>query len=50
MHAVSHMLELAELGYRVVLAGSNVILYTFEDGVISIVHVFHQRQDYAHLV
>jgi plasmid stabilization system protein ParE len=50
MHAVSRMPELAELGYRVMLAGSYVILYTFEEDVIFIAHVFHQRQDYAHLV
>ena len=50
MHAVSRMPELAKLGYRVMLAGSYVVLYTFEDGTVFIAHVFHQRQDYARLV
>ena len=50
MRAASCMPELAELGYRVMLAGSYVILYTFEEDAIFIAHVFRQRQDYAHLV
>lgn len=50
MHAVSRMPELAELGYRVMLAGNYVLLYTFEGDTIFIAHVFHQRQDYARLV
>lgn len=50
MHAMSRMPELAELGYRVMLAGSYVLLYTFEEGTVFIAHVLHQRQDYARLV
>lgn len=50
MHAVSRMTELAELGYRVMLVGSYVLLYTFKEDTIFIAHVFHQRQDYARLV
>ena len=44
------MPELAEKGYRVALVGSYVLLYTFESETVYIAHVFHQRQDYAHLV
>ena len=50
MHAVSRMSELAGLGYRVMFAGSYVLLYTIEDDVLFIAHVFHQRQDYTHLI
>ena len=50
LHAVSRMPELAEKGYRVALVGSYVLLYTFESETVYIAHVFHQRQDYAHLV
>jgi len=42
--------ELAEKGYRAVLLGSYIMLYTFEDETVYIAHIFHQRQDYAQLV
>lgn len=50
MHALSRIPELAEKGYRAALFGSYVMLYTLSDDVVYIEHVFHQRQDYAHLV
>ena len=50
MHALSRMPELAERGYRAALFGSYVMLYTFSDDTVYIEHVFHQCQDYAHLV
>ncbi|MDO4891455.1 MAG: type II toxin-antitoxin system RelE/ParE family toxin [Coriobacteriaceae bacterium] len=50
MHAISRMPELAEKGYRAVLLGSYIMLYTFEDETVYIAHIFHQRQDYAQLV
>lgn len=50
MHALSRMPELAEKGYRAALFGSYVMLYTLSDDTVYVEHVFHQRQDYAHLV
>lgn len=50
MHALSRMPELAEKGYRAALFGSYVMLYTLSEDTVCIEHVFHQRQDYAHLV
>lgn len=50
MHAVSRIPQLAEKGYRVVLIGSYALLYLFENETVFVAHVFHQRQDYAHLV
>lgn len=50
MHAVSRMPQLAQKGYRVALAGSYALLYTYEGETIYIAHIFHQRQDYGHLV
>ncbi len=48
--AVSKMPELATKGYRVAFINRYVMLYTIRDDDIFIVHLFHQRQDYARLV
>ena len=48
--AISRMPELAEKGFRTVLVGGYVMLYQFDGEVVYIAHIFHQRQNYAHLV
>ena len=50
IHALSRVPEVADKGYRVVLVGSYVMLYRFENNTVYIAHIFNQRQDYASLV
>ena len=47
---LSHIQELAELGYHACRVNSYALLYYYEDDSLVIAHVFHQRQDYARLV
>jgi plasmid stabilization system protein ParE len=42
--------HLAKLGYRKLLINNYVALYTYANGVVTIAHIFHSRQDYAKLV
>lgn len=39
-----------QLGYRVALVKNYVLLYRLQEETIYIMHIFHQSQDYAHLV
>ena len=50
MHPLSHIPELAVRGYRSALVGRYLFLYTFDGQTVTIVHLFHQSQDYASLV
>lgn len=50
MRPLSHLPELAELGYRSAPVGNYLFLYRVTDDEIVIAHVFHQSQDYARLV
>ena len=50
IHNLSRVLEVADRGYRTALFGNYIMLYRFEDDVVYIAHIFHQRQDYARLV
>ncbi len=50
IYALSRIGDLAAKGYRVAFFGSYAMLYRFEKDTVYIAHVFHQRQDYAHLV
>ncbi len=50
IRALSHMPELASLGYRAMPVNKYVALYRFDGEKIVIAHIFHQTQDYAHLV
>lgn len=50
LFCVSHLPELASLGYRTFFVKNYVVLYVVRDDCIYISHVFHQRQDYARLV
>lgn len=44
------MPELAMLGYQTIHVKNYVALFFVEDGVLMVVHVFHQRQNYARFV
>ncbi len=50
MHPLSHLPELAALGYRPIHVKRYVALYRIADDKIVIAHIFHQTQDYARLV
>ena len=50
IRSLSHLPELAALGYRSFPIKKYVALYKFEHGTVYIVHVFHQSQNYARLV
>lgn len=50
MHALSRMPELAAMGYRAMLVNTYVALYRFDGEKVVVAHMFHQTQDYAHLV
>ena len=50
MRSLSHLPELAALGYRSVCVGNYVILYKVMEDMVYVAHIFHQRQDYARLV
>lgn len=47
---LSHIQELADLGYHTCRVNSYALLYYYEDDAVVIAHIFHQRQDYARLV
>lgn len=47
---LSHIRELAARNYRSFPVNNYVCLYKFERETIYIAHVFHQSQDYAHLI
>lgn len=49
-YGLSHIPELAELGYHSCRVNKYALLYFYEDNDIVIAHVFHQRQDYARIV
>ena len=50
MHPLSHLPELAALGYRPMHVKRYVALYKVLDDKIVVAHIFHQTQDYARLV
>lgn len=50
IRALSHMPELASLGYRSMPVNKYIALYRFDGEKIVVAHIFHQTQDYAHLV
>lgn len=50
MHPLSHLPELAALGYRPMHVKRYVALYKVVGEQIVIAHIFHQTQDYARLV
>lgn len=50
MHPLSHLPELAALGYRPIHIKRYVALYKVTNDKIVIAHIFHQTQDYARLV
>lgn len=50
LRPLSHIRELAARNYRSFPVNNYVCLYKFERDTIYIAHVFHQSQDYAHLV
>ncbi len=50
IHSLSFIEELAERNYRSFRVNKYVVLYRVEDDVVYIAHIFHQSQDYAHLV
>lgn len=50
MHPLSHLPELAALGYRPIHIKRYAALYKVTNDKIVIAHIFHQTQDYARLV
>ena len=50
MRPLSHLPELAALGYRSAPVGNYLFLYRVTDDWVVVAHVFHQSQDYARLV
>ena len=50
VYGLSHILALADLGYRKMLVNHYVALYKVEGDLVVVAHVFHQSQDYARLV
>ena len=50
MHPLSHLPELAALGYRPIHIKRYVALYKVTDDKIVIAHIFHQTQGYTRLV
>ena len=50
LRPLSHIRELAARNYRSFPVNNYVCLYKFERDAIYIAHVFHQSQDYAHLI
>ena len=49
-YPLSHIPELARLGYRATSFGAYTMLYYVENDVVFIAHVFHQHRNYARLV
>lgn len=49
-YALSHLPELAELGYHACRVRSYVMLYYHDGDDVVIAHVFHSSSDYARLV
>lgn len=47
---LSHLPELARLGYHACRAGSYIVLYYHDGDIIVIAHVFHHSRNYARLV
>ena len=50
LFSISHLPELARLGYRSFTTGRYVTLYRFDGDVVYIAHVFHGSRSYARLV
>ena len=50
LRPLSHIRELAARNYRSFPVNNYVRLYKFGRETICIAHVFHQSQDYAHLI
>lgn len=48
--ALSHLPELARLGYHACRVQSYVLLYYREENAVVIAHVFHSSRNYARLV
>ena len=38
------------MGYRAMLVNTYVTLYRFDGEKVVVAHIFHQTQDYAHLI
>lgn len=49
-YPLSRLPEVASLGYRPLFFMGYVALYAFRDNAVVVAHIFHQTQDYAHLV
>lgn len=49
-YPLSHLPELARLGYRACGFGSYVMLYYVEKDAAVVAHVFHQHRNYGRLV
>ncbi len=49
-YGLSHLPELSNLGYHACSVNRYVLLYYREGDCVVIAHIFHQRQDYAHLI
>lgn len=50
LYGLSHLKELAVLGYHPMRVKNYVALYKIVGDVVVIAHVFHQSQDYAKLI
>ena len=50
IHCLSHIEELAERNYHAFRVNRYVALYRVEGDTVFIAHIFHQSQNYAHLV
>ncbi len=50
IYALSRTEELAALGYRTFLINSYIGIYRLTEDKIFIAHIFHQSQDYTHLI
>lgn len=49
-YGLSRFPDLALQGYHSVIFNNYVLLYLEEENVRTVVHIFHQKQDYANLV
>lgn len=50
LFSVSHLPELARIGYRSFMTGRYVTLYRFDGERVYVVHVFHGSRNYARLL
>ena len=48
--ALSRLPELAAKGYRSLFVNNYIALVALDGDIVRVAHIFHQTQDYAHLV